>query len=383
MKNAVRTIGILTCIPTLLPLVPTVKAGCDPQPPTCHRRPIDLVICLDTSGSMEAMIDSARGKLWDIVNELAKAKPTPSLRVGLLTYGSPKVSSQSSGWVVRQIDLTNDLDEVYRKMMALKTDGGDEYVGWVLNDALQTMSWTSDTAALKLVFVAGNESADQASEQFNFRRVCGEARLRGIVVNAIYGGDRQPGVQEKWNEVAQHGGGSYSAIDMQKGTVQIETPQDKFISELNKKLNDTYVPYGRQGPHKQARQLAQDENAKQMGPHSSTSRVAAKSSRLYVNTDWDLVDASNEKDFEIEKIQPSELPAQMQSMNNDERKAYVEGMRRARAGVQEEIQQAQTARDEFLKKQREADKSGKASLDDAILKALHEQAKEKGFTFEK
>src|SRR5262249_532078 len=49
---------------------------------------IDVVICLDTSGSMDGLIDSAKNKLWDIVNELAKIKPAPNLRVGLYSYGN-------------------------------------------------------------------------------------------------------------------------------------------------------------------------------------------------------------------------------------------------------------------------------------------------------
>ena len=28
-------------------------------------RPIDIVICLDSSGSMQDLIDSARGRIWD------------------------------------------------------------------------------------------------------------------------------------------------------------------------------------------------------------------------------------------------------------------------------------------------------------------------------
>ncbi len=35
---------------------------------------VDLVICLDVSGSMNGLIDSAKIRLWDIVNELAKLK---------------------------------------------------------------------------------------------------------------------------------------------------------------------------------------------------------------------------------------------------------------------------------------------------------------------
>ena len=70
-----------------------VPSDVEVRDPAGQRRPVDLVICLDTSGSMTALIDSARAKLWEVINELAQADPTPRLRVGLLTYGSPKLST--------------------------------------------------------------------------------------------------------------------------------------------------------------------------------------------------------------------------------------------------------------------------------------------------
>ena len=49
-------------------------------------RAVDVVICLDTSGSMEDLIDAARARVWDVIGELARMQPTPELRVGLLTF---------------------------------------------------------------------------------------------------------------------------------------------------------------------------------------------------------------------------------------------------------------------------------------------------------
>ncbi len=42
-------------------------------------RPVDVVIALDTSGSMEGLLDAVRARLWDIVNELAGFEPVPEL----------------------------------------------------------------------------------------------------------------------------------------------------------------------------------------------------------------------------------------------------------------------------------------------------------------
>lgn len=366
--------------------IPLTKAGgaaCDPvATSTCPRRPIDLVICLDTSGSMEALIDSARARLWDIVNSLSSARPTPELRVGLITYGSPDRSTASQGWVVLQSGLTSDLDSVYAKMMEFRTNGGDEFVGWALNDAISKMNWSTNPKALKLIFVAGNESADQARDVYDFRSVGNIARNRGIIINAIYAGDRNAGVNERWAEVASHGGGTYTSIDMRCGTVQIEAPQDRVLLELNMKLNATYVPYGDAGREGAANQMAQDANAERLGQQSAASRVAAKSTELYRNERWDLVDAVARGEKKVKDVKEADLPAPMQAMNDAEREQYVQRMQSERADVQRKIAEVGAEREKFVRARRSASAEGKTALDDAMLAAIREQAKSQGFEFQ-
>ena len=89
-----------------LPLA-TQAASRNPPVVLSDSRPVDLVICLDTSGSMEELLDSARARVWDIVNEFARMRPTPYLRVGLLSYGSDD-STQEDGWIILHSDLTDD-----------------------------------------------------------------------------------------------------------------------------------------------------------------------------------------------------------------------------------------------------------------------------------
>src|SRR5438067_1453990 len=121
---------------------------------------VDVVICLDVSNSMDGLIESAKNKLWDIVNDLAQVKPTPNLRVGLYSYGNdgydPKI-----GWIRKEVDLTTDLDKISEKLFGLTTRGGTEYVTRVCRDAIQQQQWCNDKDALKVIFVCGNEPASQ------------------------------------------------------------------------------------------------------------------------------------------------------------------------------------------------------------------------------
>ena len=358
------------------PSRPVSRAG-----PVQETRPIDIVICLDSSGSMQDLIDSARGRIWDVVNKLATAKPTPRLRVGFLSYGTPGTSTVEQGWVVLQTDLTEDLDALYAKMMALTTNGGDEFVGWVLEDAVNKMSWSTDTNALRLIYVAGNETADLAVEQHNFRYVAEQAGKQGIIINAIYGGNREQGITELWDQVAKHGGGSYSAIDMKFGTAQIATPFDSTLQLLNDELNGTYIPYGEKGPEALANLLAQDVNARRLGAQSCGSRIAAKACAIYKTASWDLVDAVSEEGFVLADVKQEDLPVQMRSITPEERKKYVAGMTAVRDAVRSKLTEVNAKREAFLATERMKLSTGKLGLGDAMLKSLHVQAEAKGFSF--
>ena len=55
---------VLVAIALAMPRGKT-RPGVDPSPSPRH---VDLVIALDTSSSMDGLIDSARQKLWDVVD---------------------------------------------------------------------------------------------------------------------------------------------------------------------------------------------------------------------------------------------------------------------------------------------------------------------------
>ena len=84
---------------------------------------------------MDGLIDSAKQKLWAVVNDLALAEPSPRLEVALLTFGNDGHNAASPGWVHVQTPFTDDLDVVSERLFALRTNGGTEYVGRVLSRA--------------------------------------------------------------------------------------------------------------------------------------------------------------------------------------------------------------------------------------------------------
>jgi hypothetical protein len=345
-----------------------------PKPP--ERKPIDLVLCLDTSGSMTGLIHAARQKMWEVVNELAAAKPMPRLRVALLTYGSP--GNDDAGHVVLQTDLTEDLDLVSERLFALGTNGGDEYVGRVVRHATERLSWAGADAA-KILFVAGNESADQ-DRAAPFRDVVRVAALRGVRVNAIYCGNPDDDVAPGWREVASLGGGRFASIDHNAGTVAVVTPYDKELEELSKKVNATYVAFGKDAEESLERQKAQDANAA-AAPAAAAGRAEAKGSGLY-RAAWDLVDRMDEAGFDLAKVPEDEIPEEMRKLDLAARKDFLAKKKAERVAIQARIRDLGAKRQEHVKS--EMAKKGlddSKSLDRAVRDAVREQAEEKGFSF--
>ena len=342
-------------------------------------RPVDVVFALDTSGSMEQLLNASRARIWDVINELARMMPTPELHVGLLTYGADEAGANNN-WIVKQNDLTDDLDTVYARLMGLTTAGSEEYVGQVLHEAVWNMNWSRDPKALKIIFLAGNEVADQG--QIPFADAADDARREGIIVNALYAGAREQGIVEKWPDVARAGRGNFSAIDPTSSTIQIATPQDERLLELNALLNKSYVPYGEKGQDGLANQVAQDSNASRLGVESCSSRIVAKGTALYTNAFWDLVDAAAQDGFDLASVPEQDLPTEMLSMTDEERAAYINAKRADREAIQTEIQRVSLGRENYIREAIKRELGVLPGLGDAMRDALRKQAMDKGFTCE-
>lgn len=357
----------------------------DPQPVlqqgTQGAKKVDLVIALDTSSSMDGLIDSARQKLWDVVNLLAHARPTPVLRVGLISYGNDGYDSKV-GWVRKDAELTTNLDDVSEKLFALRTNGGSEYVARAVHDATTQMKWDQDPGTLKIIFVAGNEPANQ-DPMIPVERALGEARQKGIFVNAIYCGGDGSFEANGWRQVASLGSGKYAAID-QNRVVAIATPMDGELAKLSNELNKTYVGYGMVAREKAANQAAADSAAGAAGAPVAASRAAAKSSTLYRNDEWDLVDARahGKKDKkEVGRMAADELPPAMRGMNEEQRNRYLDDKAKERTQLQQRIATLAKQRDAFIASERKKQASGPKTFDDAVTSSIRTEAQSAGLGF--
>jgi len=343
---------------------------------------IQIALLLDTSNSMDGLIDQAKSQLWKMVNELADSKKngeSPDIDIALYEYGNSKLAERD-GFIKQIVPMTTDLDAVSEKLFELTTSGGDEYCGQVILTSVNDLKWSESLDDFRIIIIAGNEPYTQGT--VDYKDACVAANEKRITVNTIFCGDYEKGIATQWRDGADCTNGKYMNINHNDKVVHIPTPYDDEIIELNKSLNKTYVGYGSLGSANTLRQSAQDANAFSYSNSNLAERAVSKSKKQYKNTSWDLVDAVEEDAEIIVELEEEQLPDEMKKMSDEERKTYIEEKSAKRKEIQSKINELDKKRREF-KAEKQKENAEVLTLDKVMLKAIRELAEERGFTFDK
>ncbi len=341
---------------------------------------VKIALLLDTSNSMDGLINQAKAQLWDIVNQFSYAKcgngHRPNLQIALYQYGNDGLSSRE-GYIQQVIGFSSDLDEISEKLFSLSTNGGEEYCGEVIQTSLRQLDWGKNPDNLKMIFIAGNEPFTQG--KLNYRDAVTNAREKEIIVNTIFCGNYQQGINTDWKKGATLTGGEYMAIDHNKQIVHIDTPYDDVIIKLNSKLNSTYISYGAMGSTKLELQSQQDNNAMELEEAVAVKRAVSKSSGMYKNSSWDLIDASEDDEFNVSAIKKEELPKALRNKSKAELNSFINEKKAERTRIQKEIQQQNAKREIYISEHAQQEKG---ELENAMLNAIKRQAASKKFKWE-
>jgi hypothetical protein len=346
------------------------------------RSKIQVALLLDTSNSMDGLIDQAKAQLWKMVNKLASAQQynqQVDVEIALFEYGKQTLP-RAGGYIRKVQDLNTDLDGLSEKLFELKTNGGDEFCGYVIQSAIDSIKWSDNPQHLKVIVIAGNEPFNQGP--IDFRTSCEHAAARGILVNTIFCGNLQEGIDTRWQEGALIGKGRYMNIDSDKKVVHINTPYDTTVLRLNQQLNSTYIGYGSKGKEYKMRQEAQDSNAGAYGSANVAQRAAAKSKGTYQNDDWDLVDAAKKDAGFVDKMEESEMPEAWKGMSKADIKKEIENQQARRAAIQKQLLDLEVKINDYIAEEQKKQAGSTAeTLDNVLIQAVVEQARALGYSF--
>lgn len=243
------------------------------------KRPLDIVFCVDLSGSTNGLLSDVRDHLWTIVNQLNQLTPSPDLRIGVVGFSRPSFK-KSNSYVKVLTDLTPSIDHVASELYKLKPsiEKGDQIVSAALNTCLNNISWSQDPKALKLIFLVGNGSVN--TNGFEYVKSCEDAVSKNIVVNTIYimksanWFDEIPG----WRRIANISGGMQFEMTINKPDAISYWNTDLLkLEKLNSDFNSTFFWVGSQSDDCKREITTADSGAYAAG-------LDAFSNRLYFKT---------------------------------------------------------------------------------------------------
>jgi len=365
------------------PTVPVVTLPVAPVPGQAQK--IEVVFALDTTSSMSGLIHAAKEKIWSIASTMASAQSAPEIKMGLVAF-----RDRGDAYVTQVIDLSNDLDSMYAKLMDFNAAGGGdtpESVNQALYDAVHSVAWSQDQDTYKVVFLVGDAPPHMDyQDDVKYPDIIKAAHQKGIVINAIQCGEAHA-TQQNWQTIAQLGQGAYFQVGQSGSAVALKTPFDKNLADLSRKLDDTRLYYG-DAKVKERKQKKLDAADKLHALSSVESRArratfnASKSGKNNLLGKGELVDEVASGRVDLQEIEKEFLPALMQSMAPAEQQALIVETAQQRKELESQIQALAIQRNTYIKKQLDEQGGASDSLDEKIFSAVRDQAGKKGLSYD-
>jgi Mg-chelatase subunit ChlD len=371
MSRLSRTV-VLAAFAALLGLVAAAPASDDEKQSQKPQKPrVEVVFCLDTTGSMGGLIEGAKRKIWAICNQIAGGKPTPDLKVGLVAY-----RDRGDEYITKVFDLTDDLDAIHGHLKGFKAAGGGdepESVNQALDDAVNKIKWSTDKETLRIIFLVGDAPPHMDyPDDVKYPVTCKKACEKAIVINTVQCGNSAE-CRKHWQEICRKAEGSYVQIPQEGGVVVVETPFDKRLAEINTEMTKTTLVFG--GKDKKDADMKKLEEARAL-PGSAAADRAGFASKDGRAASYDLLDAVKSGKVKLEDLKKEELPAEMQKMSLTEQKEHLAKLEKQREELRKEALELDKKRSDFIQKKLDEDKKGgKDSFDNQVLEVLRNQAK--------
>ena len=341
---------------------------------------IEVVFVLDTTGSMSGLLEGAKQKIWSIANDMISAKPTPELKVGLVGY-----RDKGDDYVVRPFALTDDIDAMYGHLRAFEAGGGGdtpESVNEALDEAINKMKWSDDRDVLKIVFLVGDAPPhmDYANSP-KYPELCRAAAKKDLIINTVQCGDISE-TAPIWKEIAKLSEGSYAAIAQSGNMAVVSTPMDRKLSELNRRMGETLIPYGDADAR---REVAAKQAAAEAAPAPAAADRLSYNARTKkaVQGSGELLDALARNDLKLEDIQEKNLPAELQKLSREELRGRIAKAEKDRAALQKEIAEVAKDREAFIQAEtKRLAAAGKGDgFDEKVAQTIRKQAEKKGINY--
>jgi Mg-chelatase subunit ChlD len=353
---------------------------------TRQRETIDVVFCLDLSGSTNGLIDDVRERMWEIINQVNSYRPAPEFRIGVVGFSRPSFGAKNSYVKVLQ-DLTSDFDLLAHELYNLKPsiEKGDQMVGEALKVSIRKMDWSENKNGLKVIYLIGNGMVNMGMS--NYRDACELAVKEGITINTVYCRTRNNTEKELpgWREIARLAGGEQYDIRIHKRTPLVMTSADRAeFRELAANLSATYLYFGRNGRERYKMMAAIDQHAMASNEMTYESRVFYKISDRYQfhQQSWDLIDYMKAGSLQPELIEMQFLADSLKFTSPDKVISVAQGLKQKRSKTIVDLRRhLPYDRQAIINRMLEDRAIDKADIfERVIINSLNSHASDKGFS---
>lgn len=281
-------------------------------PVTESRKRIEVVFCLDLSGSTNGLLEDIRDNLWHFVNSVKQVNPSVDLRIGVVGFSHPLFIGKND-YVSVLSDLSDHYDYVSHQLYNLTGTGekDDQLTGSALYTAVNDMSWTQDGKTEKIILLFGNGRVDVG--KYDYRKVCDMAVLKDIIVYPVYSSKLSFNTNDlpAWNTIAEITGGEFETMQVTPRTpYKFNSSKVEQLLEMNTNLSKTYVHYTKEGVLRHDEMIESDTNSTRMSEQFFYARLKYKISNHYqsVCSEWDLVAQAKSNEGILVELKSRFLP---------------------------------------------------------------------------
>ena len=190
---------------------------------------LDVVFCVDTTGSMADEIDVVKSKMREMIANIAVGDPTPDVRFGLVIY-----RDRGDEYVTKRYDLTRDIDAVVEYINSIVATGGNDYpesMNESLHVAVREMNWDLGQDVGRSIFLIADAPPHlDYEDDFDYRDEATEALGKGIIIDTI----GCSGLEEKdetiFKEIAELTSGSFELLTYMREYVKADGAKGVVMS---------------------------------------------------------------------------------------------------------------------------------------------------------
>ncbi|WP_033958195.1 vWA domain-containing protein [Psychroserpens jangbogonensis] len=340
-------------------------------------RNTEIVFCLDATGSMSGLIDTAKEKIWDIVTDLAQNEDIDTLKMGMVFY-----RDRGDVFVTKQIPISIDLDEVYADLLEIRADGGGdtpESVNQALVESVNNMKWSSDKNTYKTIFVVGDCPPHMDySNDIKYTESCKQAAIKGITINTIKLGNSCSEAIVHFKKMSECTNGAYLKLDQDAQDYTIATPYDSEINSASKDIDNSRMYYGssvvrRENYDKKEKSMKVYDDGSETANSSRAEYKSSKTGRKGAYGTNEIINDYNDGKLELDKIKDDQLPKELRGLSISEKETIILDLSNERKENYSKLQDLIKMKKEYIKS-KESEQTNKSSFSKEVIKIIKEQS---------